>query len=115
MTAVDVNDWPVTESIAVNCIPTWHSCDPMYGNVMFHIDARHCRYMLDANGGYANGTPTDPRDPVDTNVAGPAITTLFVMSSISILIEVGITGVFVWSTNCKSKNKSVPGYALTLA
>src|ERR1700722_865208 len=115
ITPVPVNGWPVTESMAVNCIPTWHFCEPMYGNVMFHIDARHCMYMVDANAGYVNGDPDVPTAPSGFNVIGPAITTLFVMSSISMAIEVGVTGVFVWSTNAKSMKISVAGYALTLA
>jgi len=90
-----VNDWPVTESIAVNCMPIWHSCEPMYGNVICHADPRTCKYMDAANAGYVNGEPADPTAPAALNVAGPAITTLFVMSSISMLIDVGITGVFV--------------------
>src|SRR5271166_1360214 len=82
---------------------------------MFHIDARHCRYMLAAKAGYVKGTPAVPTAPTAFSVVGPAITTLFVMSSISMEIEIGITGVFVWSTNCRSMKMSLPGYALTLA
>jgi hypothetical protein len=55
--------------------------------------------MVDANAGYVNGDPAVPMAPVAVSVVGPAMIWLFVMSSISMLIEVGITGVFVWSTN----------------
>jgi hypothetical protein len=48
-----------------------------------------------------NGSDAVPIAPAATNAVGPQFgsTTLFVMSSISIAIEVGMTGVFVWSTN----------------
>ena len=115
MTAFDVNNWPVTESTAVNCMPTWHSCEPVYGNVIPHAEPSTCKYIEAAKAGYVNGEPAVPTAPVALSVVGPAITTLFVMSSISMLIEVGITGVFVWSTKFRSMKMSVPGYALTLA
>jgi hypothetical protein len=69
----------------------------MYGNVICHADANTCRYIVAAKAGYVNGEPAVPTAPDAFSVIGPQFgrTTLFVMSSISIAIEVGMTGVFV--------------------
>jgi hypothetical protein len=117
MMLVDVNGCPVTVSMAVNCIPTWHSCEPTYGNVICHADASTCMYIVAAKAGYVNGTDTVPIAPSGFSVTGvlAIVTVALEMSSISSRISVGMTGVFVWSTNCRSKKMSVFGYALTFA
>lgn len=95
----------------MNCIPTWHSCEPMYGNVICHAEARTCMYIVAAKAGYVKGDPTVPMAPAGFRVMGVfAIATVALeMSSISSAIDVGMTGVFVWSTNCRSKKMSVLG------